>query len=304
MYYLLLRPDSYATIHTREVSQIKMQDIRPSPIAGTWYPGDSEVLSQAIDRQLKDCAVSPIPGTIVGIIAPHAGHRYSGHVAASAFRSLEGMQPKVVAVISPLHQPYAGEVLTTGHAAYGTPLGSLPVDHDLVDQFEAELARNSRLELTRVRRDGEHSLEIELPFLQRALHQPFRLLPLMLRDQTQFTSEAVGHALATVLAEEASLLVASSDLSHFYPQATAQRLDSKILALIEAFDPAGILAAEEKATGFACGRAAIAAVLWAAKDLGADCVKILSYATSGDVTGDYSSVVGYGAAAIYRQSRD
>lgn len=281
-----------------------MLDIRPSPIAGTWYPGDRESLAQSIDRQLQECDVIPIPGELVGVIAPHAGHRYSGQVAAYAFQCLKKTTPEVVAVVSPLHYPLPSQVITTAHDAYGTPLGTVVVDHALLDRLEAELAKNEGVDIAHIRHDSEHSLEIELPFLQRVLPHSFRLLPLMLRDQSRSTAEAVGHALGNVLADQSAIVVASSDLSHFYPQETALQFDAEILSRIEAFDPAGVLSAEEEGIGFACGRGAVAAVLWAAGDLGADQVKVLKHATSGDVTGDYHSVVGYGAAAIYRQPHD
>jgi AmmeMemoRadiSam system protein B len=281
-----------------------MIDVRPSPISGTWYPGDPEILARSIDRYLHDVVIAPIPGKVMGVIAPHAGHQYSGRVAAHAFRYLEGLTPEVVVVISPLHQPHISQVLTTGHDAYGTPLGRLPVDQKLLQRFEAELIENDGIEITHVRNDGEHSVEIELPFLQRVLPQPFRLLPLMLRDQSRPTVEAVVHALGKVLSDQSAILVASSDLSHFYPQPMAERLDAELLSRIEAFDPPGVLSAEEEGVGFACGRAAISSVLRVCKDLGADSVKVLHHATSGDVTGDYHSVVGYGAAVIYRQTQD
>jgi AmmeMemoRadiSam system protein B len=113
----------------------------------------------------------------------------------------------------------------------------------------------------------------------------------------------VGRALAEVLRGKSALLVGSSDLSHFYPDSVARQLDAVILARIEAFDPAGVLAAEEEGLGFACGRGALAAVLWAARNLGADHVRVVSHATSGDVTGDLASVVGYGAAVIFRTAQ-
>ncbi len=278
-------------------------DVRPSPIAGTWYPGTPQDLIQSVDRQLEQAAVPLIPGTIVGVIAPHAGHVYSGPVAAHAFRLLSGLQPRVVAVVSPLHMPYRGDVLTTGHAAYATPLGTIPVEAALVTKFERHLEETAGRRLGRVRDDQEHSLEIELPFLQRSLAAPFSLLPVMLRDQSAAVAEAVGHSLAVALKDEAALLVGSSDLSHFYPDPVARKLDAVMLGRIEAFDPAGVLAAEEEGLGFACGRGAIAAVMWAARDLGADTARVLRHATSGDVTGDLTSVVGYGAAVLYRAGR-
>ena len=123
----------------------------------------------------------------------------------------------------------------------------------------------------------------------------------MVRDQTRGTCEALGNALADTLASEAHILVASSDLSHFRSEADAHKLDTAMLERIQAFDPAGVLEVEEQKLGFACGRGAVAAVLWAAKRLLADHIQVLKYATSGDVTGDRTAVVGYAAAVITRQ---
>jgi AmmeMemoRadiSam system protein B len=206
----------------------------------------------------------------------------------------------VVAVISPMHHPHYAPVLTTAHSAYATPLGEIQVDDEALDRLQAELKTRLGVSLERVRRDSEHSLEIELPFLQRVLAS-FRLLPVMLLEQTPEVAEALGHALAAVLAGRNAVLVASSDLSHFYPRPVAEALDREMLARIAAFDPLAVMQAEEEGRGFACGRAAVAAVLWAARDLGANRVSLLRYATSGEVTGDNESVVGYGAAVIWQQ---
>jgi AmmeMemoRadiSam system protein B len=278
-----------------------MPDIRPSSIAGTWYPGEPKALSQSIDRYLQAAEPVQIDGEVIGLITPHAGHRYSGLVAAHAFHCLEELKPQTVAVLSPLHHPHPAKVLTTAHEAYGTPLGRVVVDGELLQRIEDELTRNWGIEIQRLRDDNEHSLEIELPFLQHCITEPFTLLPIMLRDQSKATVKAVGQSLASVLADRVALIVGSTDLSHFYPQEVAQKFDKEILNRLEAFDPSGILAAEEKGVGFACGRGAMAASMWAAKALGADSVRVLKYATSGDVTGDYHSVVGYAAAVIYRQ---
>jgi AmmeMemoRadiSam system protein B len=122
----------------------------------------------------------------------------------------------------------------------------------------------------------------------------------MVADPSQRVTRALGEALAQVLHGQQAILVASTDLSHFYPQPLANRLDAEMLSQVEAFNPEGVLKTEEEGKGFACGRAALAAVLWAARGLGADTVKVLRHATSGDVTGDFSQVVGYGAAVITR----
>ncbi len=271
---------------------------RPSPIAGTWYPGTPEALSRSVDGHLRRASTQALAGDVVALVVPHAGHRYSGDVAAQAFRLVDGAAVEIVAIVSPMHHPYPGKILTTAHPAYETPLGLIEVDTGVVSAVNANLPAGLHLET--VGNDPEHSLEIELPFLQRTLTAPFRLVPLMLRDQSAETAEALGRALSEALRGRSTLLVASSDLSHFYPDQVARQLDAFLLARVEAFDPRGVIEADDQGRGFACGRGAIAAVLWAARGLGATRVALLGYANSGDVTGDPSSVVGYGAAAVLR----
>jgi AmmeMemoRadiSam system protein B len=154
--------------------------------------------------------------------------------------------------------------------------------------------------LSPVPRDPEHSLEIQLPFLQRALASQWRLLPIMVRVREASISERLGKTLANVLRDKNFVLVGSTDLSHFYNQQTALVYDRSMLHQIESFNPDGAFALENAGKGFACGLGAFTAVMWAARELGADKIKVLRHATSGDVTGDYSSVVGYGAAAILK----
>jgi AmmeMemoRadiSam system protein B len=276
-------------------------NLRPSPIAGTWYEGKPESLKRNIDAYLNNAQLPDLPGDVLAVIAPHAGHRYSGAIAGYAFAALRGCAPDLVAVISPMHHPYAQPLITSAHAAYFTPLGTIPIDKSAIKELDTTLSAELGIGLSAVPRDPEHSLEIELPFLQRALASDFKLLPVMVRAQDQHISKGLGRALAKVLDGKNYILVASTDLSHFYDQKTANRLDNEMLRQIEAFSPEGVFEAEKTGTGFACGHAAVAAVLWAARELGADTVKLLNYATSGDVTGDYSGVVGYGAAAVLKQ---
>ncbi len=274
-------------------------NIRPSPIAGSWYPGRPEMLAREVDRCLDAPEIQAPGGRVWGVVAPHAGYRYSGGVAGCAFKCLRGLHPDLVAVVSPFHASHRAPLLTTAHAAYETPLGPVEVDSLAVKELDEALRRRAGFGLTPVSRDSEHSLEIELPFLQRVLG-PFRLLPVMVVEQSVPVVEALGDALAGILRGKEALLVASSDLSHFYPQAAARRLDREILRRIGAFDPMAVMNAEEEGAGFACGRGAIAAVLRAAKNLGADRVSVLRHATSGDATGDTDSVVGYGAAVLWQ----
>jgi AmmeMemoRadiSam system protein B len=255
-----------------------------------------------VDQYLDQAELPELPGKVVAIIAPHAGYIYSGPVAGYAFAAVRGETPELVAVLSPMHQPYYEPLLTTAHAAYSTPLGQIAVDEDTLGGLDTNLKKILGYGLTRVAYDQEHSLEIELPFLQRSLAGDFKLLPVMVRTQSPKVSRQLGEVLAETLRGKNALLVASTDLSHFYTQKEAVSFDTEMLRRIESFSPEDVFYAEQEEKGFACGLGALTAVLWAAKELGADTVKVLRHATSGDVTGDYSRVVGYGAAVIMKNN--
>ena len=274
-----------------------MLDVRPSPIAGTWYEGNAKSLAHSVDEYLNRAKLPELDGEVVAVIAPHAGHRYSGLVAGYAFAALRSRSPGLVAVISPFHNLARYPLITTAHDAYGTPLGNIEVDKAAL----TDISQMLDVPITPIFADREHSLEIELPFLQRTLRGNFKLLPIMIHQQELDVARKLGLALAKVLQGKNALLVASTDLSHFYDQTTAERLDREMLRRFEAFDPESIFEAEQTGKAFACGHAAVAAVLWAARELGANKVKVLQHATSGDVMGDYSSVVGYGAAVVLRK---
>jgi AmmeMemoRadiSam system protein B len=170
----------------------KLDNIRPSPIAGTWYPGDATTLARSIDGFLVDAKTPLVKGQIKAIIVPHAGHRYSGSVAAYAYNAIRILDAKNIAVISPMHQYHPGRLLTTAHEAYATPLGPVPVNPDLIRQLDQALISILGEGLTRIARDQEHSLEIQLPFLQTVYPQGFNLLPVMLRDQAPATTRALA----------------------------------------------------------------------------------------------------------------
>lgn len=269
-------------------------NLRPSPIAGTWYPSNPKKLAQSIDEFLTAAAPPKLSGTVVAVIAPHAGHRYSGAVAAHAFAALRGLTPDLVAIVAPYHNYDPHPLLTTAHDAYATPLGNLAVDKAALAELQSQLP----IPITPIANDPEHSLEIELPFLQRIFSHEFKLLPIMIRAQEETVAKQLGETLAQILSPRNALLVASTDLSHFYEQRTAAAFDHEMLKRFESLEPETIFEAERHEKGFACGHAAVAAVEWTAKLLGANRAQILHYATSGDITGDYASVVGYGAAVI------
>jgi AmmeMemoRadiSam system protein B len=276
-------------------------DIRPSPLAGRWYPSNPKKLAESVDSYIASARIPEIKGRILALISPHAGHIYSGPVAGYAFKTIGDLEPKLVIVISPYHQYHPGAILTSGHRSYQTPLGEIPVDQQALDHVSQELAAKAGFKLEQVRNDGEHAVEIILPFLQRALKNEFKLLPLMLRQQDLLLMEILGEILGDMAAKGNTLLIASSDLSHFNPASVARELDQTIIRGIESLDPANLYSAEKTRSGSACGLGAMAAVITAAKAGGSTGVQILNYAHSGDITGDNSSVVGYTSAVLTRE---
>jgi MEMO1 family protein len=277
-----------------------MPDVRPSPIAGQWYEDDPEMLARTVDEYLEEAKLPELDGEVIAVIAPHAGHRYSGAIAGYSFAALHGRAPDLVAMLAPMHHPYFEPLLTTAHEAYVTPLGEVLVDKEAVQELAVVLESELGFGLSSVSNDKEHSIEIELPFLQRSLSSKWKLLPVMVRAREPSVSKGLGKALAKVLGPKNFVMVASTDLSHFYNHKTALTYDRAMLNEIESFNPEGAFDLERAGKGFACGLGAFTAVMWAARELGADQVKVLRHSTSGDVTGDYASVVGYAAAVILK----
>lgn len=283
------------------MSQTLYDDIRPSPIAGAWYPGDPDRLRSSLSSYLAQATAPEFEGEVKGLVLPHAGLMYSGLTAAHALKSLQGLSFERIIILSPSHQAYRGHLLTSAHQAYQTPLGIIPVDRDSINFLIEKLASKNIL-VNPIRNDSEHSVEIELPFLQHLLPQGFKLIPLMMMDQSQPLAEALSATLyelvLTFPPTEKTLLIASSDLSHFYHQRQANRLDQHLIEGLQDFDLAKFYQLKFLHSAEACGHGAIATVLLTAKKMGANQVTIADYRTSGDVSHDYSSVVGYVSAVI------
>ncbi len=277
---------------------IEINPVRPSPIAGTWYSSDPKQLRETIDNHIENASNPDLSGEVVALVAPHAGYRYSGHVAGHSFKTIQGRTFETVLVISPMHQYHPQPVLTSAHRAYQTPLGEVPLAKEKLQTITKALQEQTGLTLTAVANDQEHSLEIELPFLQQAIVGDFDLIPIMLRDQTREIAKPLGDILGETLKDHNCLLVASSDLSHFYAEDKANQLDERVLSALTDFSPDKLFDLKARGEGQACGLAPMAAVLWATQKMGADHVTLLKYDTSASATGDRSSVVGYAAAAI------
>ncbi|RME76915.1 MAG: AmmeMemoRadiSam system protein B [Chloroflexi bacterium] len=263
---------------------------------GQWYSASAERLQAEISAYLREAPQVNI-GRPVGLVAPHAGHFFSGHVAGAAFAQLAPDKFRTVVLLGPDHRGAApGRVSTPQADTWRTPLGDIPVDlrllHTIQDHFE----------LVFLHRDQEHSLEIELPFLQVALKQ-FSLVPLMLGSQTQATCRRLAEAIvAAIQNRDDVLLVASSDLSHYFDDDTARKLDQDTLSFVLNMDADGLLAHVDagrwRGEPLACGAGPIATVIYAARALGAEKATLIKYATSGDVYPAKDSVVGYAAVAF------
>jgi AmmeMemoRadiSam system protein B len=282
--------------------EIKAGDIRQSVIAGSWYPGQPDALQRTLEGYLADAEKVELEGKVRALISPHAGYAYSGPTAAYAYKQLEdGPAFDIVTILSPLHQAYLGRFAVTKAGYYETPLGLVEVDAELVEALGKEVTLN------RVGFDGEHSLEIQLPFLQQVLGT-FTLLPVMLGEPLTSgrglaTCRELSAALAKLLRDRKALIVASTDLSHLYDYNDVVRHDRVMVELVEHFDIEGLAQALMEGRCQACGGAPVVTALLTAQALGANRAKVLHYTNSGDVTGNRrlgSYTVGYMAAAIYQ----
>jgi AmmeMemoRadiSam system protein B/AmmeMemoRadiSam system protein A len=278
--------------------------VRPSALAGAWYPGDPDELRAMVDGFLEE--VEAVDGQPMAIIVPHAGYVYSGSVAAHGFKQLEGGEYDVAVIIAADHQqPVSKPISVWAEGGFETPLGVVPVDVDLA---EALVAAHPSIKADTAPHQGEHPIEIELPFLQRACPE-CRIVPVLMGSDSQESVAALSEALLSVLPGRRAVVIASSDLSHYPSYQDARAVDGATLAAIETGDPArlretidGLMSAgyADLATP-ACGQGPILVAARVAKGLGADTVTTLRYANSGDSPqGDRERVVGYGAVMFWR----
>ena len=271
-------------------------EIRTPAVSGTFYPENEKKLKNLI----HDCFMHPIgPGKtsptdsdekIYGVICPHAGFVYSGPVACHSFYSLSASSSNLAIIVGPNHYGIGQNVASMVDASWKTPLGLVEVDSDSVLELREHL---DILEIDSFSHSKEHSIEVQIPILQEVFSDEMKILPISLINQEQKTATLVGSAIAKIAQEKDALLIGSSDFTHYEENEFAHRQD---LALIDPIlkldvDEFYKILYERKVT--ACGFGAIASIMTACKELGATQGKLLKYATSGDISGDKSSVVGY-----------
>ncbi len=277
------------------------ETVREPILAGTWYPAEPDRLKRTVLDFLDAAEVSePPPERLLGLIVPHAGYRYSGPVAAHAYKLLEGREIDRVVILAPSHKVrFRGASVHPG-TAYRTPLGTVPID----TRFVADLKKiDPRIGHVAEAHQREHALEIQLPFLQVAAPGA-ELVPVIMGDQDLDTCRGLAGALAEVIADRPALIVASTDLSHFHDDEKARRLDKVVLDHVRGLAPVELHRDLASGRCEACGAGPMVTALLAAEHLGADQSRVLRYATSGDATGDRDRVVGYMAAALFRSGAE
>ena len=278
-------------------------DIRPAAVAGSWYPASADRLGREVDGYVAGARIDPLPAP-VAIVAPHAGLKYSGPVAAFAYKAVSERAYRAAVLVGPSHFVGFDGVSIWPRGAWQTPFGPVDVDEKLAGRIAAA---SQQMAEHRQAHGREHSLEMQLPFIARLL-PGVPIVPMVMGHQSRDTAFGLGDALARAFAEDMGrsggppgppLLIASSDLSHYQDAKTAATMDSVVLGHVERMDADGLMRALEREPHHACGGGPMVAVLHAARQRGATGARVLKYGDSGDVSGDKSSVVGYMAAAIW-----
>ena len=274
-------------------------EVRKPTVAGLFYPSSPVELSKTIADLYAEVDKITLSGRPGALIVPHAGYPYSGRTAAMAFKLLEGEEFDTVVVIAPSHTVFFKGSSVYGGDGYETPLGVIDIDKKLSEKIATihPSVYFSKMGHAGGATRGEHALEVQLPFLQIVLGR-FQLIAIVMGDQEEDSIRSLGESLAAALKGTNSLMVASSDLSHFHSEKVARRLDDAVRVAIEAFDPELLLQTLGSGKGEACGGGPMAAVMIAAKRLGATRTQIIHYSTSGETTGDFNEVVGYLSAAF------
>jgi AmmeMemoRadiSam system protein B/AmmeMemoRadiSam system protein A len=281
--------------------------VRQAAVAGSFYPADAKELSAMIDQLLAKVTGPPVTDHIFAVVAPHAGYQYSGPVAAYTYAALKGHKYARVVVIAPSHYEAFDFTSVYEGDAYATPLGTVPVDK----AFARQLVRmSSTMQLSSRGHDptpagGEHAIEVELPWLQKVLGN-FELVPIVMGDQSYESSRALGMALTKLIKADGkggeTLVLASSDLSHYHTYDDAVKMDHKTLDALEKWDYFSMSRNFQARIWEACGGAPIVTAMIYAEHMGANQARVLKYENSGDVTGDHTRVVGYSADVFVKTS--
>jgi len=276
------------------------EEVKKPNVAGSFYPASAKKLAAMVDNFIVRAKVKPIEGDIVAIIVPHAGYQFSGLVAGYSFKCLKNRKYETVIVIGPSHYFHFDGISVYNKGFFETPLGKIKVDSLLAERLIREDKKIKFYPQAFVR---EHSIEVELPFLQCSLKN-FNLVPVVMGNLSRENCKILGNALAKLIKDKKVLLVISTDMSHFYPGNVAGKIDRGTIAELKKFNPESLFNKISGGECKLCGAAPVVSGMIAAQILGANRIKVLKYANSGDVTGDKSRVVGYMAAVIYKERNE
>jgi AmmeMemoRadiSam system protein B len=264
--------------------------VRKPAVSGQFYPGTAEALRKEVDNLLGGAVAKPDP-RVRALISPHAGYPYSGPVAAEAYKTLTGLKFDTVIVIGFTHRvPFRG-VFVDDAGAYLTPLGSVPVDRAMAKSIKEF---NPGLRDSPGGRFEEHSVEVQIPFLQEVL-KDFSIVPIYMGDQSMDQARILSDAVAKAVGNKNVLVVISTDLSHYYPYETAVKKDRLWISAVEQGNPLKLALLSDSGAAEACGMGPVMTLLFLREKMNWGLPTLLRYANSGDVTGDKGRVVGYAA---------
>jgi len=267
--------------------------IRPPAVAGTFYPADPRELVRQIDGFTSAAAGAPKLAARACVV-PHAGYMYSGHVAGAVYAAI-GIPSRCI-LLGPRHYPLGEPMAILTEGGFATPLGEAPIDSAMARELAYECPR---LREDSVAHEREHSLEVQIPFLQRLAGQ-FEFVPVVLATDRYPVIEELGRAVARVVAarKEPVLVIASSDMNHYESEAVTRAKDDRAIERILALDPRGLYETVRGEQISMCGYAATVAMLVAMRELGATGTELVRHATSGEINGDLEHVVGYAGIVV------
>ena len=279
---------------------------RPPAFAGSWYAGTS----QELRKQIEGCFTHKLgpgnlpkvakngPRKILGLVSPHAGYMYSGPVAAHGYYRLAADgKPDVVVILSPNHTGRGSALAIMKEGIWRTPLGDVEIDTPVAETI---LRESGIIDIDEKAHAYEHSIELQLPFLQYLYGSSFKFVPICFLMQDLESSREVGKAVAEALSQQNAVVIASTDMTHYEPHESAKRKDEMAINAAAKLDEGEYYSIVESHGISTCGYGPVVAAITAAKKLGGKRGQLLCYKTSGDITGDYSAVVGYASLSFVK----
>ncbi len=270
---------------------------RDPVVAGSFYPSNADKLRGDIEHYISKVQKKKLDGEIVGLISPHAGYIYSGPVAAYSYAQLIDSDVEVAVVLAPSHRARFGGASVIPDGIYETPLGEVPIDSRIGER----LVQKPHLSFIKEVHMAEHSLEVQVPFLQGVL-KGFSVVPIIVGITEVKTCLEIAEEIYSVLKDEDRkfVIVISTDLSHYFPYEKATQIDNIFIENLQKFDEMVLFEALSRDDAQACGEGPVLTGMSVAKKLGAHRIDVLKYANSGDTAGGKDQVVGYLSAAIVR----